>query len=600
MTKQKIFIRTKGADGLARTTRRLRDQNFSVLPGHYSTGNGPQWGWGEYVSSQLKCSSSYTGEEARNQIPLLYASSGNEQPITTCGTPNLGWMEWGVGNRLPNVISLLTLMLPYTAAAWKFNTDLVAALGPKPKYRYTQYVGGNITTKVIPYADAGVLLKGRITELLKSIIALRNERQASVQNDSTGGMGGSSSLLKMSGMGLNGENPYDELEEELNEQLQKLRSDYETWKNTNVRLLSFLQNNNLGQVFLQLFADEEMFGICFPELQVNAQQLDATGRPVPGSDWTPEITGISVRPCHTTRLERMDGNNRINYVYVSNRWYDSPFVDMGHPIEAIDAIPSLSIQSPYADLTGKIRDARRQNLSVDKRPTRFVLPSVYPTPGHPYYPLNPWHSVYGGDIYEYAATIISDRLTRRHNSNVIGRVIYINNDYLNALYVQRSADTPEKKNALRDQMFNEINTWLRNRDNSGRSLVAFTFTGADGKEHESFKIVEIESASKNSAQANQTELSEVSSVIFFAMGLDSRLVGNTPGNESSSGGTDLRERYLLKQIQKSPTQKLVTKVLDVVRDFNRWDPEHLVWEIDREVLTTLDNSKTGITKQEQD
>ena len=28
--------------------------------------------------------------------------------------------------------------------------------------------------------------------------------------------------------------------------------------------------------------------------------------------------------------------------------------------------------------------------------------------------------------------------------------------------------------------------------------------------------------------------------------------------------------------------------------FNKWDT-HLVWQIDREVLTTLDNSKTGVT-----
>ena len=36
--------------------------------------------------------------------------------------------------------------------------------------------------------------------------------------------------------------------------------------------------------------------------------------------------------------------------------------------------------------------------------------------------------------------------------------------------------------------------------------------------------------------------------------------------------------------------------LEVVSRFNGWD-SHLVWEIDREVLTTLDNSKTGVTKQ---
>jgi len=39
------------------------------------------------------------------------------------------------------------------------------------------------------------------------------------------------------------------------------------------------------------------------------------------------------------------------------------------------------------------------------------------------------------------------------------------------------------------------------------------------------------------------------------------------------------------------------RTLDVVRQFNQWDP-HMVFEIQREVLTTLDNSKTGITESE--
>ena len=39
--------------------------------------------------------------------------------------------------------------------------------------------------------------------------------------------------------------------------------------------------------------------------------------------------------------------------------------------------------------------------------------------------------------------------------------------------------------------------------------------------------------------------------------------------------------------------------LDVVSRFNEWD-DRLIWQIDREVLTTLDNSKTGITQQGQE
>lgn len=112
-----------------------------------------------------------------------------------------------------------------------------------------------------------------------------------------------------------------------------------------------------------------------------------------------------------------------------------------------------------------------------------------------------------------------------------------------------------------------------------------------------WEIVEIETKANDQANADKTELQEISSIIFFAMGLDAKLIGNTPGDTASSGGTDLRERFLVKQIQFAPLQQLMIRPLEVLSRFNDWD-EHLVWQIDREVLTTLDNSKTGVAKQE--
>jgi hypothetical protein len=47
----------------------------------------------------------------------------------------------------------------------------------------------------------------------------------------------------------------------------------------------------------------------------------------------------------------------------------------------------------------------------------------------------------------------------------------------------------------------------------------------------------------------------------------------------------------------SPTINLVLKPLEIISRFNEWD-EHLVWKIKREVLTTLDNSKTGVTESQ--
>jgi len=581
--KNKNIIKVKGVKEFARQSELLKSQGYMVLPGRFvKNSNTP--GWSDMLSAQLSCGCTEDGKKERKAVPSLFASSGNEQPCPGCGSQGLGWMEWGAGNRLPNVVSLLTGMLPYTATGWKFNTDLVSGLGPRPMYRYARYVGGGLQQKEIPYEDAGILIKGILTDLLARLIDIEN-----TQDTDGNSSGNNIPAQKLAAR--------QQIRADIQEQINECRKDYDTWKKTNAEVQEFMKHNNLAHTFLQLFADEQMLGICFPEILLNRNEIGADGKPVKTETWTPRAVGISFRPAHICRLERRDGENRINYVYVSNRWLDTPVVESGKNDISIDALPALGEHSPVLDLERIVRKARSRRVAADKRPTRFILPVSYPTVGRPYYPVPSWHSIFGGDIYEYAATIISDRATRRKNANIVGRIIYIHNDFLQSMYVQEGADTPQKKDALRDKMFQDINSWLGNRDNSGQALVAFTFRGPDGKECESFKIVEIESSSKNTAEANQKELSEVSSIIFFAMGLDSRLVGNTPGTESNSGGTDLRERYLLKQIQMSPTQQIVMKPLEVIRDFNGWD-SHLVWRIKREVMTTLDNSKTGVTEQE--
>lgn len=560
--KQKYISRVKGADQLAKKTDQLKKQGYTpYIPGFHrrirSKSVEKAFSSQDYISSQLRGGSKEDGRGGRKEVPFLFASSGNENlgGVQNIGTKDLGWIEWGFENKWPNVCSLLTMMLPYTAAGWQFNTDLLAGQGPQPMYRYTQYVGGNMTEKLIPFADAGTYLKGRIADLKAA--------EPSAENDDV---------------------------------LSHLNADYDKWKETNAALQTFLDNNDLQQIMLSLAADQAMFGISFPELLLNQQQRNEDGSIATTEQWTPKVIGIRPRSVHTCRLERMDNDNKINYVYVSNQWYDEAWRErMASNALSVAAYPLLDKYNPVGDLNDHIRTARQKHVKVSERPTRFMMTTAYPSPGRPYYPFWAWHSIFGGSIYEMASMIFDDRLTRKKNKNVIGRVIYLHVDYLQSLMISTDAENPKSQEDYADEVYNEINDWLANPDNSGQSLLSFTFVGTDGKEHKAFEVVEIESNDKNVAEANEKELQELSSIIFFAMGTDSKLIGNTPGDTSSSGGTDLRERLLIKQVMKSPSVNLILKPLDVLARFNDWD-RHLVWKIKREVLTTLDNSKTGVTE----
>lgn len=591
-----LVTRVKGAEQLKAKMADLEQKGYSIFCEPGSAGViEPRKSWDDYVSNELR-GGRVDDSKSRSEVPTLWFSSGNESKVDANdqGTPNLGWMEWGVGNRLPNVVSLLTGILPYTAAGVELKTNICAGLGPQPMYRYAQYIGGNVSEVIIPYQNAGVLLKGKLVDKQRELLNIQSEQG----NDEDHLIGQISPISPINPMGQEeDDDPRKDLIDSLKSEIKQIKADYAEWERTNAEVVTFLQRNNLPRTWLALSQDEMMYNICYPELLLNQNDVDDDGKPVTTSQWNPKVTGIGFRTCHTTRLERMDAAGRINYVYCSNRWLDTSFTDQGQLVDPIKAIPALALDAPLQSLEKAVREARQKNLAPKKRPTRFVLPSIYPTPGRPYYPTPAWHSIFGGDIYEYLSTIISDRFNRKKNSNIIGRIIYLHNDYLAALFNSKKATGDAKKQEeIRNKVWKDINTWLSNRDNAGQSLIAFTFMGSDGKEHKSFEIVEVENSSTNSVIATNQETAEISSVVFMAMGLDARLLGSSPITlQSKGGGTDIRERLLMRQILMSPTTNIMLKALEVASNFNKWD-SHLVWKIKREVMTTLDNSKTGVTE----
>ena len=602
------LVTVRSADALQKEVDRLAKQGFIPAPmpadfGHHSSGRDTEYRWEEYIHARLMCDDH---SKPGKGFPTLHLSSGGEvMTPDNIGTKGLGYMAWGSGNRNPNIVSLLREASPYTASAHRFNVDLCEGKGPRPVYAYTQYVGGNITEKRIAFKDAGILIKGWIRDLKRELAKIEQDNPSTTAPDFSASSGSTAAIpIPVPGAPPSGAAT---LADDIRQQINDLEADYTKWQETNDDLngnvnegkIGFLQRNNLHLSYLSLVEDMQDQNLCFPEITLNKRTVDEDGKNLPTSLWNPKITGLRYRSAHTCRLERKDQNGRINYVYVSTQWLDQmSSMSSYHDDNKIDALPALDPQSPLTDLQRIVREARRENGSIRRRPTRFILPIAYPSADRPYYPVPAWQSIFSGDIYEYLMTMVSDRNKRRQNSNVIGRIIYLNNEYMERLYFQQKADTPEDKLKVFATLRDQINNFLEDRDNTGKPLVAYTFLGSDGKTYESWKIVEIEANNKATAEANQKELAEISSIVFFAFGLDSRLVGNSPGDVARSGGTDLRERFLLKQVQMSPMQQLLLLPLYLIKYFNGYD-DHLEWEIPREVLTTLDNSKTGITNAEQ-
>ena len=196
--------------------------------------------WNDYVHSMLLseagASASCSGGEstARQQVSTIFASSGGESfnKPKDVGTPGLGFMEWGFGNRKPNIVWLLTRMSPFTAAGFDFIKKILVGRGPQPKYHYTQYVGGNITEKYIPYETAGVLLRGQIAELKAKEEKARLERQQSEQAQQNG-QSQQNSTSEEKPISINLSDPAQGNED--SEEMKQLKDDLKKWEETNAQ-----------------------------------------------------------------------------------------------------------------------------------------------------------------------------------------------------------------------------------------------------------------------------------------------------------------------------------------------------------------------------
>lgn len=427
----------------------------------------------------------------------------------------------------------------------------------------------------------------------------------------------------------------DDIIRSYNAQISRLEKQYKTWGRTNAKIQQFERDNNQARFAHDVATDLVQFNIAFVEVQLSQ---DAT-RQKNAAQWRPVITGLRWRDALSCRKEEYDENGISRYIYVSNQWLDPTHTALqvpGTPESegqyAIAAIPALDPQAPLADLTAKIRayrsaaahaqDALRNYMTEhpdatadeDKqlatllanaayyenpanRPTRFILPVEYRTSGRFYYPQPAYWSIYK-DIYKYAANIIHDRAIRKQNENMFSYVLYVHQQYLTQLTNQLDAQKTEKeKQAYKQAEINKIKNFLANKQNNGSTLAACTFSGPDGKDHDAFRVERINFAnSKQNAEADSTEITDLSSLICFACEVHPDLIGATPGGASSSGGTYQREMLLINQAKKANLQQIMLAPYALLRDFNGLD-KNLSHKIKQKTLTTLDASKTGMVEE---
>lgn len=519
------------------------------------------------------------------------------QPVLQAGTKGKGYIKWGSDDHLPLHIYRHDNALPYTATGNKYLTDLMYGLGPKLMYKYPRYASQTVTEELIPFEQAGVLLRHLIIEA-RNRIARQSQEQSPAVSDfvppvhsCAGSPVSDSSASPITNYRTRKETTLNQPEPTdfdtigtPEDELKRLIADYKEWERTNTEYQKFLEDNDVDLVYQQCCMDDVRLDISFPIIGLNQGSKN---------QWDAKIVKVDALPAVCCRMEEMDDKLYINNIYYAERLREDNTKELRD--REIVAYPSLMPKDMLPRLRSTVEAYRSRPVS--QRPLWFCCPEYYPSGARPYYPQPAWWSIFSSLVYNYASTLVTDKAIARKNSTMWGKLIFINLNYLARLADQMGLTKPEDVDKLKDDIVSSINEFLRDRKNNGKTCTLENYIGPDGKTViDSIKLVDVPAPANATATAE--ELGAVANIVFFALGINPALVGVTI-NSGSNGGTFQRELHLLKQQQMSPRQRRQLTLWNRIARFNHWD-RHAEWVIKMPVLTTLDRSATGLTETESE
>ena len=474
------------------------------------------------------------------------------------------YIQWGRQDNIPQQVIQLTDSNPFTSAAQDWLIGTMEGLGPKLMYHDVRITAnGDVEDVVFPYEHAGKYLRAKLKAAKAPAV--------DVEVDS------------------------DEVAE-LEAQLQQWQDSWYGTERPGFRdkvggIKDFLDVNDISDLYGRWVSDFQYLDICFPTvgLSTGLHFKEGSREIIP---WDPFIARLSYLPAVCARYEKRDANLNINHVLHSERWrdYNNSTAEQTELSNACVPYPTLFPKNFLPKLRKMVKDAATSGYN--QRPYWFCAPISMADPLDNPYPTPKWWSVFKSQFYQYSMTLIGDKFAARQNATMWGKMIFFNSLYLEAYCASQGLDSPEEKQQARTDLFKKINDFLKKRENTGKTIALDSIPSPDGKSMiDAIKIVDVPPVS--TAGDLKSELEEITSVIFFGMGVNPGVVGCIPGKTSSNSGTYQRELTLLKQNQMTPRQRKFLRLLQNIFTFNRWD-EHAEWVIAQKVLTTLDRNPEGV------
>ncbi|MBN1546857.1 MAG: hypothetical protein JW902_09375 [Syntrophaceae bacterium] len=229
---------------------------------------------------------------------------------------------------------------------------------------------------------------------------------------------------------------------------------------------------------------------------------------------------------------------------------------------------------------------------------KFTYPVFYRSFNKSYYHLAIWNGVRQSGWLSIANKVPALKKAIMKNQMTIKYHVEIPDQYFQKRYPS-SDYTREQRESAVQRKIEELNEFLTDVENSGKSLVTFSYYNETlQKEFPGWKINVIDNKLKDDAYLPDSQAAN--SEILFAIGVDPSLIGasHVPGGKmaSSGSGSDKREAFWALNAECGPYREVTLQPLYFIRDFNGWGDDI---DFDYVVVDTSQTQDQHPTKTEK-
>lgn len=345
----------------------------------------------------------------------------------------------------------------------------------------------------------------------------------------------------------------------------------------NEEINQFFEENDINGYLLEQCTDMVTLFNPFPEIIFNQENKR-------------KIVSIFSKEAAFSRWEEMNQDTAV----IENHFYSAKWSKSIDRSKDIVVTPVLDSRWPLRDLKirmGLIPDPI-SGKKTDLKELRYIIPLNFPTPGRSYYQKPYYFSIFESGWFDYACKIPDFKNALLDNQMVIKYHVELSDDYFPKIFAEEGITEDEKKKERVKKEYTNLNKFLSNQKNSGKSVISFVTYDHQGNEKRRMKITVLENKFKGGEYIDDSE--EASNIMSYGLGVHPSLIGSSPGKTKTINGTEARELWIIKQALMQPMRDRLLMPLNIVKAINEW-PKDIVFKIPSVVLTTLD-SGTGSQK----